>query len=342
MRLQQEGLSKDDICVESPPEGVDMMDHRNGQNAWVYVIDENFQIVYSNDNSKVAVGQLQSGEPCYRAICREEDQCQKCPLRAENHGWSILFDGLHEEWVSVSAAPVEWPGVGKCHMILCDRVDENDQNFFHNAIGHSEYNELLELNFRRDAYQVIYHGVGANRKEVPGGTISGAVGSIAQRQIHPEDRARFHQFWGTDLVGRSGVPESWKSMRHSEFRRLNERGNYVWVQQVLLPVRQSAEDTIVMLSFYQAIDMPEAREAAAAAAGLANRETFFKRVGEVLGQVEERASWCVVAIDIGQFKLFNEWYGHDAGNRLLTSVSACLDGFQDRGPGTGRGGPPQR
>ncbi len=34
--------------------------------------------------------------------------------------------------------------------------------------------------------------------------------------------------------------------------------------------------------------------------------------------------WCVIAIDLEHFKLFNEWYGREAGDRLLAQIGAAL------------------
>ncbi len=37
-----------------------------------------------------------------------------------------------------------------------------------------------------------------------------------------------------------------------------------------------------------------------------------------------RVGWCVVAIDLEHFKLFNEWYGREAGDELLVQIGECL------------------
>lgn len=57
---------------------------------------------------------------------------------------------------------------------------------------------------------------------------------------------------------------------------------------------------------------------------LYNKKQFFKKVEVVLKNSSHDSQWCMLAIDIENLKLFNEWYGRKAGDELLDGVSECL------------------
>lgn len=60
-----------------------------------------------------------------------------------------------------------------------------------------------------------------------------------------------------------------------------------------------------------------------AIARLADKEEFCARLADFLAR-DEDGKWCVAAIDIEHFKLFNEWYGTQRGDALLEKLAACL------------------
>lgn len=63
--------------------------------------------------------------------------------------------------------------------------------------------------------------------------------------------------------------------------------------------------------------------------GLHDRQDFFDNCADLLKKSADNMQLCIVSIDIEKFKLFNEWYGWESGNRLLNSISDCLINFQN-------------
>lgn len=57
--------------------------------------------------------------------------------------------------------------------------------------------------------------------------------------------------------------------------------------------------------------------------GLYIRKRFLNEVRSFLNQKHPQ-NWCIVAIDIENFKLFNDWYGQDNGDYLLLEIAAHL------------------
>jgi diguanylate cyclase (GGDEF)-like protein len=65
--------------------------------------------------------------------------------------------------------------------------------------------------------------------------------------------------------------------------------------------------------------------------GIYNRRMFDERLAELWDQaVREQAPIAMLLIDIDHFKLFNDCYGHQAGDETLRRVAATLDHFARR------------
>ena len=62
--------------------------------------------------------------------------------------------------------------------------------------------------------------------------------------------------------------------------------------------------------------------------GLLSRNSFLEQVRIRLDQ-ESPNDWCIATIDLEHFKLFNDWYGQEAGDRLLKNIADYLKRIQD-------------
>lgn len=61
--------------------------------------------------------------------------------------------------------------------------------------------------------------------------------------------------------------------------------------------------------------------------GLFFPQGFLARSRQFIPQVES-GGWCVIAIDILHFRLFNKFHGREAGNRLLRHIADCLEAIR--------------
>lgn len=312
------------------------------KNTHIYVIDNDFRIVYSNDLLRRRVPEFEYGERCYKVFCGEENQCAKCPLRNENKGSSILLHKFRNEWVIVNATLIEWPGVGDCTLLTVDGMDDDGgKDLFFSTVGRSDYNELLELNYQNDSYRVIYHAERRSGERNIYGRISTIVRKVAEISVHPDDRARYLEFWLMDKIGVKGVPEEVLSVRHGEFRILENDGSYRLIQQVLMPARQSTDADIIVVSFFNDVDALSRTEGVYpllqedfGKTDLRDINAFFKRAAELIQTAPKETRWCMVAIDIENFKVFNSWYGRSEGSLLLLDISNYCRRLQDENPNT--------
>lgn len=111
-----------------------------------YVIDDAFRIIYSNDELQKSISDKQRSAYCYEVIGGEHGQCKSCPLRTENAGRSIRFDKLRNQWIHATAAPMQIPGIGPCHVILTERMEERGKSDFCSTEGKADYDALPESN----------------------------------------------------------------------------------------------------------------------------------------------------------------------------------------------------
>lgn len=55
------------------------------------------------------------------------------------------------------------------------------------------------------------------------------------------------------------------------------------------------------------------------------KREFFSEAKKYLStEHEDEKEFCVIAVDVEHFKLFNEWYGREAGDKFLIDIAACL------------------
>ncbi len=58
--------------------------------------------------------------------------------------------------------------------------------------------------------------------------------------------------------------------------------------------------------------------------GLYYKNAFFEAARKFLDEKNAEQEFCLVAVDIEHFKLFNEWHGREAGDKFLMSIAAEL------------------
>lgn len=105
------------------------MDELQKKKTLIYVIDDDFHVIYLNNEMEQGSRKPEHGRICYKTVYNEQTQCVRCPLREDNKGKSIIFDKQNKEWLSVKSIPIEMPGTGKCSVITADYIENNGNDF---------------------------------------------------------------------------------------------------------------------------------------------------------------------------------------------------------------------
>lgn len=313
---------------------------KDGEYTSIYVIDGDYRIVYFNDVLRKRFLDLRRGELCYEKLCHETGPCQECPLKNDGDRTVMFYNKVLQQWLEVSTGSVEWPGSGACRIVLVKEINEGNKNLFYNLTSISVYDELFELNFTRDYYKILYHQKGKYVIPAVEGNLKDMVQDVSRHMIHPDDTERFLRFWDYDRIaacirrGRGGVLKG-------EFRKRKTDGTWNWVAQIVVPILKGADDEDIVMCFIQDINEQKSREenlkrenggeetGMDPLTGLSIRDKFFDQAEVLLAREQGRFGFCLMAVDIEHFKLFNDWYGREAGDELLATIGGLLRDAQE-------------
>ena len=188
----------------------------------IYVVDEDYNLVYVNEAVLRRMPEVQTGDYCYRVLCHEDAPCQNCPLEQKEKGGSIFWNKRLGVWVNATAGAMEWPGVGNCHFVTVKALEEEN------------------------------------------------VKILLEEKVKEEEKQEEHVL-----------------RTYTELNSLT---------------------------------------------GLYYNRSFFQRVDEKLGKLEN-GTYCLTAIDIEHFRLFNKLYGREEGDKLLMYIAECVKKVQDEHDG---------
>lgn len=304
-----------------------------GEGTGIYVIDEDYRIVYFNETAKAVCPNLRVGITCYQGICNGDSPCSGCPGMKEDCSRILFYDAVNRQWLELSSGQIEWPGRGRCWLMLFKIVDRQSMSLFYDLTETSVYEELFELNLAENTYKILFHQNGKYVIPAMEGSLDTMCMEVADHMIDPEDRERFLEFWNFDTLSQrlSGKNHTIRG----EFRKLLVSGEYCWVAQTAVLLRTGEQDKTVIMVFIQDIDHQKKQETAASDRGgsrLEEKDSMMGlyRYGPFLERAEQflrekrGTRFSMVAIDIEHFKLFNEWFGEEAGDRFLISIAEQL------------------
>ncbi len=305
-----------------------------------YVVDENYRIVYYNNALKEMYPEVQFGQLCYETLCHEDEVCSNCPLKRESEGKELFYNNYLEQWVHVNAAETEWPGAGKCHILMAETVDNKANNFYLNFYDQKDLVELTVINPQNGTYRSIYRYNSKYEKFDKKGQLKEVAEIISENWTHEEDAKRYLEFFDLNTIKKRFKNSNTQSLVE-EIRRLDENGQWHWYQFILLPINQENPTEGNIICFVN--DIHEKRqidklveqtvntneEGRDALTGLLRNNVFCQEARKYLDKHKEQ-EFCLMAIDIEHFKMFNEWYGVDAGDDFLVDIAKQLQKVESK------------
>ncbi len=167
----------------------------------MYIIDQDYKMLYLNENAQNTYPEVNKGDVCYRALANLDSPCAHCPIN--NGGEALFYAPYRKEWIAAQAAPIELPEIGKCYNVQFQvkhrntgTVAEGDEEFHveeHiSGLGVGDGNECLIGGYCEDGFPLFYVNdnmvklLGYDNKEE---MIQGIDGLVLNT-IHPDDRAQ--------------------------------------------------------------------------------------------------------------------------------------------------------
>lgn len=103
------------------------MSAENGE-AGIYIIDQDYRIIYLNHVAKSYYSNLEVGMYCYQGMGKESCPCTDCPGTGRNSGHVIFYNTASKLWLDVSSGEIDWPGSEGCRLIMFRPVSEKNKN----------------------------------------------------------------------------------------------------------------------------------------------------------------------------------------------------------------------
>jgi len=167
--------------------------------------------------------------------------------------------------------------------------------------------------------------VSPSSNRVVGWRANQLIGTNALAGVHPEDRPRVQAV--VDAMKRGETDEA-----RITYRNAHRQKSEVWLESTLRVTRKDNGnvDGVVVISR----DVTEQKELETrlemlaiedSLTGLANRRRFDERLNEEWARAyRDRSSLALLMIDVDHFKLYNDEYGHPAGDACLRVVAKVI------------------
>ncbi len=195
------------------------------------------------------------------------------------------------------------------------------------------YDDLIEIDLIHQRVKNLEHVEGKYFLPVVTGTFDDVCRYSAENMIHPDDREAYLAECRLELPAKGDGNIHRVKMR---YRLLG--GGWRWVEQVNICGEKYGIPHGIAYSFLFDAETQEQSSAhtkrvggigsrkRSELTGLIRDKVFFKRGRELLRKHPHQhpEGWCVLAIDVEHFKLFNDWYGRDQGDLLLAQIGARL------------------
>ncbi len=171
----------------------------NNRQTGMYIIDDNYKMIYMNQVTKDMYPEVNEGDICYKALGHLEEACLHCPIRKQEE--ALFYNPSRKEWISAQAASMELPGYEKCYSIQFRIKDKFAETNYEpeepinveehlNVLGIGDGTECLIGGYCEENYPMFY--VNENTLKLLGydtrEEFVEAMDGLLINTIHPDDR----------------------------------------------------------------------------------------------------------------------------------------------------------
>ncbi len=196
----------------------------------------------------------------------------------------------------------------------------------------SPYDELIEIDLIHGSVRNIRHVPDKYFVPLPEAEYADMFRYSAEHMVHPDDLEVYLRDSNPDTLLKHLAESETPGVLRTRVRYRLLDGGWRWTERVMVGgAEQGMPHGLIYVFVFDIEDKIASGEPAGESVpaadrnlltGLARKVSFFYHAKELLR--EHPTGWCMVAIDLEQFKLFNEWYGRDQGDLLLAQLGARL------------------
>ena len=198
------------------------------------------------------------------------------------------------------------------------------------------FDELVEIDLANNHISNLYHVEGKYYVPVFDGSYQDLYRFSNVHMVHPDDHDIHADLMEYNTLEERLACADIPGVLTAKFRYRLQNDDWRWVRQIVVGGARHGLPPGVVRFYVFDIQHAVDREAGATAGSAyrpetgVDKTTGLLREKEFLGQLSaylaghDCADWCLIAIDIAQFKLLNEWYGREAGDFVLARIGTFL------------------
>ena len=211
-----------------------------------------------------------------------------------------------------------------------------NKNNFINILENSSADEIIEIDLKNDTFRRFYHVEGKYFLPPVISSYKDLVDFTVDFIVHPDDKGIY-----LDLMRQDGFFERLRNSKipnfdFAHFRYKLQNGKYRYVEQCIITGEENGIEEGKIRIYVIDVHNLMTRQSYVSSdennlisigrdplTGLLTGKEFFAHAQDIINQ-NPSDDWCLLAIDINHFKLFDEWFGRDKGDTLLATIGAEL------------------
>ena len=203
-------------------------------------------------------------------------------------------------------------------------------------LDNSFCDEMAEVNLKQDTSRLLYHVEGKYLSPTSVAEYRALFEFARDYVIHPDDRGIYVELMDPDHIAERQANAKHPGFRFGHFRYKLTDGTYRYVEQVIISGRAyGLEDGVFRFYVFDVQNVysrfagqtPKEghlfRSEVDDGTGLLTKASFEDQTQAAIDKLRGK-SWCIVALDVEHFKLFDEWYGRAEGDLLIARIGSIL------------------
>ena len=205
-------------------------------------------------------------------------------------------------------------------------------------LNSTSYDDLISIDVANDHCVNLYHVDGKYHVPILDGTYREIFEYAVEHMIHPDDREEYRRYMAPETILDAVSQSESPGCLYFKVRYRLQNGEWRWAGKYLFAGSEYGirEGLVITYTFdiqsqvdreqgggIDKLFAEEQEDVRNEITRLIDEKAFFSHA-RTLFERPDIADWCVIAIDIQYFRLFNDWYGRSRGDLLLAKIGELL------------------
>ena len=209
-------------------------------------------------------------------------------------------------------------------------------------LDNSSCDEICEIDLNTGKFRQFSSSEGKYFTPLAEATFKSIYDFTYRYIVFPEDVEIYKDLMDPDHLIERLESSPLPNFRFANFRYKLQNGEYRWVEQCIVTGENRGLKKGVIRLYVFDIQNRKKRETGRivnenntiiserdSITGLLSSKNFFEKAQEIVDSNPDKV-WCLIAIDINKFKLYNEWFGMEGGNLLLARIGMILKDIEQK------------